>query len=121
MLLHDDQRARGHCGAQFVQDEKGGGVPLPSFGAAFLGTTPSGGTATDPTSTPGNANLDSYLSAITRTRQIGAAFNTTTERLLDRRQTWATPEERIRLARLLKLRVPHLSKPRRIHVHAGAS
>jgi hypothetical protein len=79
---------------------------LPSFGAAFLGVTPDGGTATDPTSTPGNVNLDFFLSAITKTRQRGAAFDTATVRLLDTRQAWATPCERIRLARLLKLRIP---------------
>ncbi|MFF9490610.1 hypothetical protein [Streptomyces sp. NPDC014676] len=81
-------------------------TPLPSFGAAFLGITPNGSTATDPTSTPGNANLDFFLSAITDTRQRGAEFNTATVRLLDIRQAWATPRERIRLARLLKLRIP---------------
>ncbi|GAA1435004.1 hypothetical protein GCM10009601_60390 [Streptomyces thermospinosisporus] len=79
---------------------------LPSFGAAFLGITPDGGTGTDPTSTPGNANLDFFLRAITCTRQTGAAFNTATVEVLDCRQTWATPSERIRLARLLKLRIP---------------
>ncbi|MFD9034509.1 hypothetical protein ACFVZW_25735 [Streptomyces sp. NPDC059567] len=90
--------------------------PLPSFGAAFLGTTPDGGTGTDPTSSPGNATLDSFLSAITRTRQTGAAFNTATVDLLDRRQAWATPSERLRLARLLKLRIPHPDTP---HVTAS--
>ncbi|MFF8911034.1 hypothetical protein [Streptomyces olivaceoviridis] len=81
----------------------GSATPLPGFGAAFLGVTPSGGTATDPTSTPGNANLDFYLGALTHTRQTRAAFNTTTVKLLDTHQTWATPSERVRLARLLKL------------------
>ncbi|MFI8952637.1 hypothetical protein ACIGO6_39985 [Streptomyces sp. NPDC053750] len=88
----------------------GAANPLPSFAAAFLGTTPDGGTGTDPTSTPGNANLDFFLSAITRTRQTGADFDTATVQLLDRRQAWATPSERIRLARLLKLRIPHLDQ-----------
>lgn len=90
-------------------------VSLPSFGAAFLGTTPEGRTGTDPSTTPGNANLDFFLSAITRTRQTGADFNTATVEILDRRQAWATPEERIRLARLLKLRIPSPGKP---HVSA---
>ncbi|MFD9034506.1 hypothetical protein ACFVZW_25715 [Streptomyces sp. NPDC059567] len=89
----------------------GAANPLPSFGAAFLGITPDGGTGTDPTSTPGNANLDSFLNSITRTRQTGAAFDTTTVELLNRRQAWATPRERVRLARLLELRISHLSKP----------
>jgi hypothetical protein len=93
--------------------------PLPSFGAAFLGTTPDGGTGTDPTSTPGNANLDFFLSAISRSRQTGVAFNTATVQLLDRRQHWATPKERIRLARLLKLRIP--DRPRKPHVFAQSS
>ncbi|MFE5923077.1 hypothetical protein [Streptomyces sp. NPDC056468] len=79
---------------------------LPSFGAAFLGITPDGGTETDPTSTPGNANLDFFLRAITCGQQTGAAFNTATVEVLDCRQAWATPSERIRLARLLKLRIP---------------
>jgi hypothetical protein len=90
--------------------------PLPSFGAAFLGITPDGGTGVDPTSTPGNANLDFFLSAITHTRQTGVAFDTATVRFLDRHQAWATPEERIRLARLLKLRIPDHGKPS-IHTH----
>ncbi|MFE5487490.1 hypothetical protein [Streptomyces sp. NPDC056527] len=81
-------------------------TPLPSLAALQLGITPDGGTATDPTSTPGNANLDFYLSAITRTRQTGAAFDTATVELLDSHQAWATPSERIRLARLLELRIP---------------
>jgi hypothetical protein len=81
--------------------------PVPSFGAFFLGATPDGRTRTDPTSTPGNANLDFYLSAITRTGQTGAAFNTATVPLLDTRQSWANPCQRIRIARLLKLRIPH--------------
>ncbi|MFB7374893.1 hypothetical protein ACFC0D_34205 [Streptomyces sp. NPDC056222] len=89
----------------------GAANPLPSFGAAFLGITPDGGTGTDPTSTPGNANLDFYLSAITRTRQTGADFNTTTVELLNRGQAWATPRERVRLARLLELRISHPVKP----------
>ncbi|GAA3482305.1 hypothetical protein [Streptomyces yanii] len=89
----------------------GAATPLPSFAAAFLGLSPEGGTGTDPTTVPGNANLDFYLSAITRTRQTGAAFDTATVGLLDRHQAWATPSERIRLARLLKLRVPAPGKP----------
>lgn len=97
----------------------GAAIPLPSFGAAFLGTTPDGGTGTDPTSTPGNPNLDFYLGAITRTRQTGAAFNTATVELLDRHQAWATPSERIRLARLLKLRVHHVGKPSRVGSKPG--
>ncbi|MEU7603563.1 hypothetical protein [Streptomyces sp. NPDC041003] len=60
---------------------------------------------------PGNTNLDFYLSAITRTRQTGVAFDTTAVELLDRRQAWANPGERIRLARLLKLRIHHPGKP----------
>ncbi|MFC6981863.1 hypothetical protein [Streptomyces cirratus] len=89
----------------------GAATPLPSFGAAFLGTTLDGDTGTDPTSTPGNSNLDFYLSAITHTQQTGAAFNTATVELLDRHQAWATPSQRIRLARLLKLRVTHPARP----------
>ncbi|MFD3470650.1 hypothetical protein ACFWWM_30665 [Streptomyces sp. NPDC058682] len=89
----------------------GAATPLPSFAAAFLGLTPDGGTGTDPTTAPGNTNLDFYLSAITRTRQTGVAFDTTTVELLDRRQAWTTPGERIRLARLLKLHIPHPDKP----------
>ncbi|MFK4150302.1 hypothetical protein [Streptomyces sp. NPDC004065] len=90
--------------------------PLPSFGAAYLGITPGGGTATDPTSTPGNANLDFYLNAITRTRHTGAAFNTATVQFLDHHQAWATPSQRIRLAHLLKLRLP--SRPGK-HIPQG--
>ncbi|MEU7729931.1 hypothetical protein AB0B78_32590 [Streptomyces sp. NPDC040724] len=60
---------------------------------------------------PGNTNLDFYPSAITRTRQTGVAFDTTAVELLDRRQAWANPGERIRLARLLKLRIHHPGKP----------
>ncbi|MFE7779270.1 hypothetical protein ACFU5O_36485 [Streptomyces sp. NPDC057445] len=94
----------------------GSAVSLPSFGASFLGTTPDGGTGTDPTSTPGNANLDFFLSAITRTRQTGTAFDTATVQFLDRRQAWATPEERIQIAQLLELRIPHHpGKPHRPH------
>jgi hypothetical protein len=83
----------------------GAANPLPSFAAAFLGTTPDGRTATDPTRTPGNANLDFFLSAVTRTRQRNAGFDSATVALLDRHQAWASPEERIRLARLLRLRI----------------
>ncbi|MBT2366054.1 hypothetical protein J7E88_12235 [Streptomyces sp. ISL-10] len=97
----------------------GAATALPSLAALQLGITPNGRTATDPTSTPGNANLDFYLSAITRTRQTGADFDTATVQLLDRRQAWAAPEERIRLARLLKLRLPH--RPGEPHVSAQRS
>ncbi|WP_405922358.1 hypothetical protein [Streptomyces sp. NBC_00122] len=92
----------------------GAATPLPSFAAAFLGLTPDGGTGTDPTSVPGNANLDFYLSAITRARRTGIAFDTATVRLLDRRQAWGSPGERIRLARLLELHIPLHSGTHRV-------
>ncbi|MGW7466514.1 hypothetical protein ACWGJT_17855 [Streptomyces xantholiticus] len=97
----------------------GATTPLPSLAALQLGITPDGRTASDRTGTPGNANLDFYLSAITRTRQARANFNTATVQVLQRRQAWATPEERIRLARLLRLRLPH--RPSRPHVSAQPS
>ncbi|MFI2367818.1 hypothetical protein [Streptomyces sp. NPDC018833] len=85
----------------------GAAITLPSLAALQLGITPVGRTATDPTRTPGNANLDFYLGAITRTRQTRADFGTATVQFLDRRQAWASPGERLRLARLLELRLPH--------------
>lgn len=108
MALLNTRDARGRQRLTFSTGNvlPGAATPLPSLAALQLGITPDGGTATDPTSTPGNANLDFYLSAITRTRQTGAAFDTATVELLDTRQAWATPSERIRLARLLKLRIP---------------
>lgn len=97
----------------------GATIPLPSLAALQLGITPDGRTATDRTGTPGNANLDFYLSAITRTRHARANFNTATVQVLERRQGWATPEERIRLARLLRLRLPQ--GPSEPHVSAQPS
>lgn len=75
--------------------------PLISFGAAFLG--PDG---TDPAVSPGNANLTYFLDAIVTGGPRRPNFSTSTVQVLDRRQQWATPDERIRLARILRLDTP---------------
>ncbi|MEU4681480.1 hypothetical protein [Micromonospora sp. NPDC023737] len=56
--------------------------------------------------TPGNADLDAFLSAMTKTRQRGADFDDATIALLDVRLLWASPEGRLRVAKLLQLQLP---------------
>ncbi|MDD7969305.1 hypothetical protein [Actinomycetospora lemnae] len=76
--------------------------PLPSYAAITLGST-GGTTNTNPAVSPGNAALDHYLGRTTDARPVGATFSSATIDLLDARQNWARPDERVRLARLLAL------------------
>lgn len=56
--------------------------------------------------TPGNTDLDAYLSAMTKTRQRDANFDQATADLLDARYLWASAEGRLRVAKLLQLDLP---------------
>ncbi|NKX53016.1 hypothetical protein [Arthrobacter mobilis] len=72
-------------------------VPLSSFGEAFLGP----GSA--PAGSPGNANLAFFLNSILAGKSRYPDFNGATVKKLDRRQSWASAAERLRLARILRL------------------
>ncbi|NED49321.1 hypothetical protein G3I24_00120 [Micromonospora aurantiaca] len=75
-----------------------GGKPLANFRSIYpadLGPA-----------TPGNADLNAFLSAMTKTQQRNANFDQATADLLDVRLLWAPPEGRLRVAKLLQLKLP---------------
>ncbi|WBB93373.1 hypothetical protein [Verrucosispora sp. WMMC514] len=75
-----------------------GGKPLANFRSIFPANL---GPAT-----PGNPDLDAFLSAMTKTRQRNANFDQATADLLDVRLLWSPPEGRLRVAKLLQLKLP---------------
>ncbi|MEV5695355.1 hypothetical protein [Micromonospora globbae] len=80
-----------------------GGKPLANFRSIFpadLGPA-----------TPGNTDLDAFLSAMTRTQQRNSDFDQATADLLDARLLWASPEGRLRVAKLLQLDLPQGCPP----------
>lgn len=80
-----------------------GGKPLANFRSIFpanLGPT-----------TPGNPDLDAFLSAMTKTRQRDVDFDQATADLLDVKLRWASPDGRLRVAKLLQLKLPEGCPP----------
>lgn len=81
-----------------------GGKPLANFRSIFpadLGPA-----------TPGNADLNAFLSAMTKTRQRSANFDKATTDLLDVRLLWGSPRDRVRVAKSLQLKLPKACPPR---------
>ncbi|MGC5054738.1 hypothetical protein ACLQ2S_25170 [Micromonospora sp. DT48] len=76
----------------------GAAVPLANFRSLFP--------ADLSPATPGNPDLNAFLSAMTKTRQRNADFDQATADLLDVRLLWAPPEGRLRVAKLLQLKLP---------------